>query len=562
MVKQTKKIILSALLLFVILFTSDCANQLPPGGGEVDKIPPEIISVYPADGALNFSDDYFELEFSEYVDKRSVKEAIFISPALEGNTDISWTGKTLTVTFPEKLRENTTYNITIGTDVADFNNRNKMSQAFSFTFSTGDKLDRRVISGKIFSEKPQGVFLFAYLNAQDTLNPSTSKPDYISQSGIDGSYKIPGLAAGTYRIYAVQDEFRDLLFQPEQDAIGVPFGEVVLTETDTLYAGLDFFISRIDTAAPRILTSVMTDKYHLLLTFSEELDQSSVTARNFHLYDSTDNMEVNPLYAYRNFSKPTEIVLALQNDFKEGSLVYLFADSIKDRSGNTYFSEQNSVTVSLRGDTIYPAITRMNPVSGMQNSDFQNQLFSFSFNDGIDSAVVKQYTEFSDTLGNRVNFRLTFLDDANFEIIPTQKLEPSKDYIISFDLSGIYDAAENNKDTIFQYRFKTISGLDFTGAAGTVENIEFLKNPVLLLQGVDGKKITYSQKIAANKFSFERVEPGTYRLWTFYDKDSSGNYSGGSYFPFKLSEEFSYYPDSLNLRPRWAITDIKFNSGK
>ncbi len=44
------------LYLFVFLFSltlfflAGCANQLPPGGGEVDKIPPEIIYSYPENG--------------------------------------------------------------------------------------------------------------------------------------------------------------------------------------------------------------------------------------------------------------------------------------------------------------------------------------------------------------------------------------------------------------------------------------------------------------------------------------------------------------------------------
>ena len=40
-----------------------CANQLPPGGGDVDKTPPEIVSTYPADGTTNFHDDISSLNF-------------------------------------------------------------------------------------------------------------------------------------------------------------------------------------------------------------------------------------------------------------------------------------------------------------------------------------------------------------------------------------------------------------------------------------------------------------------------------------------------------------------
>ena len=53
------------LIILFSLIIIKCASQLPPGGGEVDKIPPEIIEVYPEAGTTNFSDDYFEITFSE-----------------------------------------------------------------------------------------------------------------------------------------------------------------------------------------------------------------------------------------------------------------------------------------------------------------------------------------------------------------------------------------------------------------------------------------------------------------------------------------------------------------
>lgn len=138
-----------------------CANQLPPPGGEPDRIPPTIVEVYPPDGTINFDDNYFEIEFSEYVDKRSVTEAIFISPFIEGSLDYSWTGTSLEVTFPEKLKDNVTYTITIGTDVVDLNNKNRMAQAFTFSFSKGDKIDRKNISGKVYGKKKEGIFIYA-----------------------------------------------------------------------------------------------------------------------------------------------------------------------------------------------------------------------------------------------------------------------------------------------------------------------------------------------------------------------------------------------------------------
>jgi hypothetical protein len=554
--KETAKVIL---LLVLVLFLADCANQLPPGGGDIDRIPPEITELYPPDGTLNYGENYIEVTFSEYVEKRTVREAIFISPALEGNIELNWSGRSVRVKFPGKLRENTTYNITIGTDVQDLNNRNRMNEAYNFSFSTGTQLDVREITGRIFTEKPQGIFLFAYLNPEDTLDPSKQKPVYISQSGVDGRYRMKGLSAGLYRIFAVQDEFRDLFFNAEQDRIGIPFKEVILNEEDTLYAGLDYFMTMLDTIRPRMLTSVMTDINHVLLSFSEELDSTSISSRNFRLIDSTTNTQINPLYAYKNINKPTEIILSIKNNLTEDSRLFIFADTLRDMAGNIYTAELNSVTFTARADTIKPSLLHMHPPSGNTISDFRGQIFSFGFNDGIDSSIVKKNTSLADTSGKKIKFRMWFSDDANFRITPAEILEPSKDYIINFDLSNVSDAAGNRSDTVLQYRFRTISGLDFTGLSGRVDNAEFTRNPTLVLQGIDEKKVTYQKNINTSEFLFDRIEPGTYRLWSYYDEDSSSTYTKGWPYPFSPSEEFIYYRDSLLLRPRWAITDIKFD---
>src|SRR4030042_1867927 len=59
-----------------------CAGQVQPSGGPPDTIPPAITRTIPDTNAVRVSTHFFELEFSEYVDRRSVEEAIFISPYL------------------------------------------------------------------------------------------------------------------------------------------------------------------------------------------------------------------------------------------------------------------------------------------------------------------------------------------------------------------------------------------------------------------------------------------------------------------------------------------------
>ena len=550
---------LNLLLYFFVLLFAGCANQLPPGGGEVDKIPPEIVEVYPPNGTTNFSEDYFELTFSEYVDKRSFKDALFISPAFDKNPEIEWSGKTVSVNFAEPLKENTTYVATIGTDLVDFNNKNRMAGAFNFTFSTGNEIDKRVVSGKIFTDKPDGVMIFAYRFDVDTVNPSTQKPDFISQAGSNGEYTLPGLAAGVYRIFAVDDEFRDLLFQFDQDKFGAPFKDIILEKDDSLFANLNFFLTEADTVSPRLINANMTDKYHLLVNFTEPIDSSLIKSSNFYLHDSTAGTRINFKYAFKGATKLTEIVLVPSDTLPVDNTIYLIIDTVRDKSGNIFYSDKSLINLTDKVDTIKNQIANVIPPFGTRTADFKNQKFSFSFRDAFDSTIAKTGITFTDTLRNAVKYKVDFLDDASFNIIPLKNLEPNKDYTIKIDFNKFLDAAGNKHDSIYTYKFKTIAGFDFTGITGMISGVED-KNALLVMQGLDGKKLTHTAKPdKTKKFIFDRIEAGKYLLWAFVDEDSSGTYNYGWTYPFKAAEEFDYHPDTLNLRPRWKISDVQFN---
>ncbi len=560
MVKKTKQVIVNIFLLIAAFLISSCANQLPPGGGEVDKIPPEIIELYPQDGTINFDDNYFELGFSEYVDKRSVKDAIFISPAIDGELELSWSGRYVQVEFPSALRENTTYVITLGTDVVDHNNRNRMAQSFSFTFSTGDKIDRRIISGKVYDEKPEGVMMFAYKLDRDTIDPSVSKPDYVSQCGNDGSYKLLGLAASSYRIFAVKDEFRDLLYNVEQDKIGVPAYDVVLDEDDSLYTGLDFFLTKKDTTPPRLLTAAMTDKNHILLNISEEFDSSIINKANFSVVDSITNRIIIPEYIYRHTKKNTEIILVIDDSLNQNYDYFLTANVIKDLTGNIFKNDIVSLTISDKADTSKPGIVKTIPQIKSTNVDYTGTYFQFYFTDAFDSTKLKSGITFSDTLGKPVAYRMSFPDDATLEIKPVKDLEVQKDYEIKIDLSKAVDVAGNKYDSMYVFRFKTISGLEFTGVSGIVESSDSTQPLMLVLEDIANKDKVYKQKVNRS-FNFERVEAGKYVLWAHSVSDST-DFNHGEVYPYKPADWFRFYPDTLNLKPRWSLLDLVFDTKK
>ncbi len=128
---------LVALVLSLILYT--CANQQAPPGGPKDLTPPEIISIFPENGSLNFFDKYFEIDFSEYVDKLSLLDAFFVSPEIK-NIEYDWSGTSVTISFDDTLAENTTYTISIGSGIKDLNNQNPMLNAVNVSFPLVIKL--------------------------------------------------------------------------------------------------------------------------------------------------------------------------------------------------------------------------------------------------------------------------------------------------------------------------------------------------------------------------------------------------------------------------------------
>ncbi|MEO8233529.1 MAG: Ig-like domain-containing protein [Ignavibacteriota bacterium] len=543
----------NSFLIISILFLLSCANQLPPGGGEIDKIPPDIIYSYPENGTTNFKDDNIEFEFSEYVDKRSFKDALFISPAIDEQLEISWTGKSVEIVFPKGLKDSLTYVVTIGTDVVDVNSKNRMENAYAFSFATGDKIDKRSISGKVFGTSIEGTLIFAYKFTDDTAKYLSKKPNYVSQIGKDGSYKLNGLAESTYRVFAVKDQFRDFLYQADQDWIGIPSKEISLFDSDSSYSGLDFFLIKVDTIKPRMLTTVMTDQNHFVVTLSEECDSATYLADNFQIVDSTSNQILPLEYSYHTKTKREEFVLVNNNKLNPENNYYLLSKKLRDLEGNIFDNELSSFTVSDRKDTSASKLLRTSP--GRNGSiDFKNPDVELFFDDAIVNKDLKSAIGFTDTSKNKVAFNLIRIDDANYSLKPEMDLKPEKNYEVKINLNYFKDAAGNKIDSIFTLMFHTISGIEFTGISGKISSTK--SNIVVVLQdSKDPKKFFTAVPDKTLFYSFERINPGTYSMWLYSDTNSSKTFDYGYPEPFRKSEEFYVVPDTIKLRSRWSVTD-------
>jgi len=541
----------------VLLFLTGCANMQPPDGGEVDRIPPEVVEVTPANGTILFKGREVKIRFSEYVDKRTFKDAVFISPALEKGFEVEWGGKTATLIFNEELKPDVTYNITIGTSVIDLNNSNNMAKAYSYAISTGEILDKGTIQGKIYDKDPNKVFVFAYLLGNPLDSLLKRKPDYVTQVGPSGEFVLTGLAQGNYRLFAVGNSFGDLIYNLNTDRIGILNRDVTLAQNDTARGNHDFQLTKFDTIPPILQKAVMTDQNHLLLSFSEEVTSNSLRPFNIQLIDTSGVVQLTPKYVYQPTGKKKEVALSVTGIIDPARGLRIKLSGVKDIAGNESAMLESEVPISDKKDTTPVSISQIAPAD-LNNIPIDSPELFFFLDDGVDLSSILQAIQVTDTSKKSVKFEASKIDDASFKVKIDQRLSSGYDYLVKTNFQDLIDAAGNRRDTTITTKFTVYNSINFTGLSGNIKGVT--GNFVVILEDPDDGSRRYVTPLTPNgNFEFSEVVPGKYKLWIFDDKKGNKEYFHGSLAPYEHSARFFVLPQIIELIPRWITFDFKWN---
>ncbi len=542
----------SLIVISLIFYT--CANQQAPPGGPKDLIPPEILNIYPENGTLNFSDDYFEIDFSEYVDKLSLLDAFFVSPEIN-NLDYDWSGTSVKITFEDTLFENTTYTISIGSSIKDLNNQNPMEKATNISFSTGNKIDVGKVTGKVFDKDLTGTMIFAYHKVDTFANPIFNKPDKVTQVGENGEYQLLGLKNGEYRLFAIKDANGNRVYNVGEDYYGVTSKGIKLSDSLHFFSGINFKLTNEDTLAPFISNITMTDNYHLSIEYSEFLDSSKIDASNFYVFDTLVNESVNAKYFYSGNRQKHEYLIVLADTLAGGESSYLVAKNITDKYSNINDKEEFEFIANTKTDTLAPEIKSIKTPFDKKQIDFEEPTFNVILTDGVDELDFKKAIEIED-----FDIDVKKINDALFNINILNNLEAKQtiDFKINYNL--LSDAAGNSMDSVETFSLETLSGREFSGLSGHVNGKENSQKIIVKINNVDNNLLSYSVNVDNNQnYKFDRVLPGKYILWIFEDSDSNNQYSYGKVEPYIQSERFHYSLDTLNLRARWPVGDVLIN---
>lgn len=541
-----------------------CAGQAPPSGGPPDTTPPTIIATYPEPRTTKFNDRTVVIEFSKYVDRRSVEESIFISPDV-GPLEFDWSGREVEIRFESAdLRDNTTYVVTVGTDVVDVRNNNRMAESFSLAFSTGSALDSASLSGRVFDAKPDGITIFAYMLSHkraDTLRPSATKPDYVTQTGKEGTFTLDYLAWGTYRLFAVSDQYKNILYDPQVDNIGMASRDFTVNPATPAIDGIQFQVTMQDTTPPFVLDARAIHKNSVEVRFSESLDHTSILPKVFPVADTLSDSRVSVRDVFF-IPVPLNVVYLITGNMDSTRTYRLTVNDVRDTAGNRLNLTANSAVFegSSLSDTLAPGILALGLQDSVRNVAY-DVIIDITLNEGIKRGPLEKSFQLADSTGKQVRGKFTWWSSAFVRFIPDEKLLPLAWYNVRVRLDSVQDFAGNRlRDSILIRRFQTVDWRKLGSMRGKVEDrANGDASPIYIsAKSISDKKSVPMMKRlgAASEFVFDNVVEGQYVLHAFRDKDGNGKYTYGGPVPFFPSERFTVYPDTVKVRARWPVEGI------
>jgi hypothetical protein len=551
-------------LLLLSFLWFRCAGEQPPSGGPVDTVPPKIVSAYPEPNTVNFADNRIILEFDKYVDETSVESSVFISPSL-GVLEFDWSGKEVEIRFHEPLRANTTYVVTVGTDAIDIRNKNRMERAYALAFSTGAAIDLGSVSGRVYDEKPEGVMIFAYrldsLNRK-TLNPAVEKPHYLTQTGREGMFSLTHLRFGEYRLFAVRDEYKNLVYDAGVDQIGMYRKDVLIDSSHTGIGGVDFRLTMEDTTRPQLFGATAPNRNHVVLQFSKHLDPSRFSSNAIVVIDTISGDSLQVRDGFVDLQNPRSLVLVTSEQKPEVGY-RVTVESAFDSAGNDIDPRSRTATFSGSAlqDSLAPTVASVSVADSARQVSLDAKI-EIIFDDVVERQDVEKAFSLLDSIGLRVGGIFDWKTSAAFEFIPRNELQSKARYTLRTPLSAVVGPTGNRgRDSVFVRRFETVDKGKFGSLEGEVidETSSNARSAII----VTAKEVPQREAKAyeatvpvGREFDIPRLPEGSYILSAYRDEDNNGMYSFGKPFPFQPSELFAVYGDTVKVRARWPLHGI------
>ena len=584
----------------VLLVLYSCASIGRLEGGPIDEAPPVFLKSSPMPGSLHNDKKKISIEFDEFIKLDKPGEKIVISPPQVSQPEVKANGKRVDISLQDTLKPNTTYTIDFGDAIQDNNEGNPL-EAFTYTFSTGDRLDTMAISGTVLNaenlEPVKGMLVGLHVSLEDSA--FTKLPfDRVGRTDSRGRFSIRGVAPGQYRIYALQDADQNFCFnQPSEilafhDSLIIPTMEQRMRQ-DTVWKDS----LTIDTVMERSYTHFLPDDVLLRCfkekSFSQRLARSErLTPKKFSLY-FTAPADTLPLLKGLNFDETDAFVieqstgrndtlhywikdsLIYQIDTLQMSLSYLYTDSLKQLVPRTdtlkLVSKQRPKSEKelekerkekekerekrrKRGEeeveeTAFLPVDVYAP-SSMDVYDY----ITLTFEEPLESADkgMLHLRHLVDTVWHDMAFDFIrdSLDSKVYNIYPTEDWVSGDNYSFEADSTaflGLYGLFTDKVKKDFKVKMPEEYGAIFFNVSG-VDTPAFVE----LLDAQD--KVLRTVPVTGGKADFYFLNPGKYGARLIKDKNNNGIWDTGKYEEKLQPEEVCYYWQVLELKANFELT--------
>lgn len=594
-----KGVIISLLLLFF----SSCANRgIGPQGGPKDTIPPRMVKEQPLNQSVNFHGKKIEITFNEYLQLDNIPQNLLVSPPQQVSPIVKAVGKKVTVEMQEDLIDSTTYTLDFGNAICDYTEKNPL-RGYVFAFSTGDRIDSMEVYGRVANAEDlnpvSGLMVGLQANLHDSAF-STLPFTRVARSDSLGEFGIQNLRNGVYRLYALQDQSRDFLYQPGEglafsDSLVIPEYETEIV-FDTIWKNIADTIDSLSSV--RQIDTILTiqNTYvgpaDLMLWFFKEDKQRHYFQRVYrdepHIIklqfsapqDSLPLLRALPPSAMDStrsdslWTDPWTYTLLQANPTRD-TLVYWLTDSLAIRQDSiflemTYLKSDSLYNLVPQTDTIsaiYRAPRMTQKAKEAQEKKARERKLDLKSNakdkfevydtlsvvaafpiDSIYTDSIRLY-EKQDTLLIDKPFTLCQKDVMSFQIIAP--LQQGKQYELHLDSAAvrdIYGVASDKKK--FTLRLKTAE--DYSTLLIRLPNYD----PRIRLQLLSEKDQPVRELPAREEGTkFEYLTPKTYYLRLYFDLNGDGRWTTGDWITKRQPEPVYYFPAKLTLRANWDFEE-------
>lgn len=218
-----QKHLFSFVSVVLLTFLAGCASPKAPTGGPKDETPPAVME---EESTSNFQTNFVPKEivitFDEWFTLKDVSTQLIISPLMPQKPDVKQKGKSIIISVPDSLSEETTYTLNFGSAIADLNEGNILEN-YAFVFSTGDILDSVKLNGKVIDAltltPAEGVWVMLYPVGEDSA-VFKRKPEYVAKTNKEGVWSMANIRSDSFDLVALKDDNLNFLYDQETELIG------------------------------------------------------------------------------------------------------------------------------------------------------------------------------------------------------------------------------------------------------------------------------------------------------------------------------------------------------